>query len=158
MDPPSRRRYNRGVLTALKRFERAIAGFLAVLIALVILLAAIDLAANLFNDIVFKAPRFLVSIDELLEIMGQFLIILVGFELLETVKAYLRDEAIHAEVVLIVALIALARRVIVTEPAESSALTLLAEAALMLAIAGSYRLVISILRERRSAAPAEAAG
>jgi len=137
------------MVTALKYFERGIAGFLAGLIALVILLATIDLASSLFTDIVFKSPRFLVDIDELLAIMGQFLIILVGFELLETVKAYLRDEAIHAEVVLIVALIALARRVIVFEPTEGSAMVLLAEAALMLAIAGSYRLVISLLRSAR---------
>ena len=143
------------MLTALKRFERAIAGFLTLLIALVVLLATIDLAVGLFKDIVFKSTRFLVSIDELLEIMGQFLIILVGFELLETVKAYLRDEAIHAEVVLIVALIALARRVIVVEPSDVSALTLLAEAGLMLSIAGSYRLVISLLRAKRAATAAK---
>lgn len=139
------------MLTALKRFERAVAGFLAALIALVILLATVDLAASLVKDIVFRSPRFLVDIDELLVIMGQFLVILVGFELLETVKAYLRDEAIHAEVVLIVALIAIARRVIVVEPEPGSALTILAEAALMIAIAGSYRLVISLLRSGRGA-------
>lgn len=143
------------MVTALKRFERAIAGFLAGLIALVILLATIDLTAGLFKDIVFKSPRFLVDIDELLAIMGQFLIVLVGFELLETVKAYLRDEAVHVEVVLIVALIALARRVIVIEPGTMPAMSLLAEAALMLAIAGSYRLVISLLRERHGRTPAK---
>lgn len=143
------------MVTALKRFERLIAGFLAGLIALVILLATIDLAAGLFKDIVFKSPRFLVDIDELLAIMGQFLIVLVGFELLETVKAYLRDEAVHVEVVLIVALIALARRVIVIEPGTMPAMSLLAEAALMLAIAGSYRLVISLLRERQGRTPAK---
>jgi uncharacterized membrane protein (DUF373 family) len=138
------------MVTALKYFERAIAGFLAVLIALVILLSTIDLAVHLLTDIVRNPPRFLVPIDELLDILGQFLIILVGFELLETVKAYLRSDAVHAEVVLIVALIALARRVIVIEPTAGSALTLLAEAALMLAIAGSYKMVISLLRTRKT--------
>jgi uncharacterized membrane protein (DUF373 family) len=143
------------MVRALKHFERAIAGFLACVIALVILLATLDLASGLFKDIVFKSPRFLVDIDELLAIMGQFLIILVGFELLETVKAYLRDEAIHAEVVLIVALIALARRVIVVEPEHDSAMLMLAEGVLMLSIAASYRLVISLLREKQGGKPAE---
>ncbi|HXT00479.1 MAG TPA: phosphate-starvation-inducible PsiE family protein [Elusimicrobiota bacterium] len=143
------------MVTALKYFERAIAAFLAMLISLVILLATADLAVNLLHDIVRNPPRFLVPIDELLDILGQFLIILVGFELLETVKAYLRSDAVHAEVVLIVALIALARRVIVIEPSAGSALTLLAEAALMLAIAGSYKLVISLLRSRRTPKAAE---
>lgn len=142
------------MMSSLKYFERLIVGILAALTALVILLATGDIAVDLFRDIFLHSPRFLVSVDELLDIFGRFLIILVGFELLETVKAYLRDEAIHAEVVLIVALIALARRVIVAEPAESSALLLLAEAALMLAIAGSYRLVISLLRESQGRKPA----
>ena len=136
------------MLVSLKYFERIIVGILAALIALVITLATVDLGINLFRDIFFNTPRFLVGVDELLGIFGQFLIILLGFELLETVKAYLRDDAIHVEVVLIVALIALARKAIVIETTTTSAMTLIGIAALISSIAFSYWLVMPIYRRK----------
>jgi uncharacterized membrane protein (DUF373 family) len=65
------------------------------------------------------------------------------------VKAYLHDELIHVEVVLIVALIALARKVIIMEFKEPTALTLIGMAVLVLSLAISYRLVMPILRNDR---------
>jgi uncharacterized membrane protein (DUF373 family) len=50
------------------------------------------------------------------------------------------------EVVLIVAIIALARKVIITEFKEPSALALVGMAALVLSLAASYRLIIEVLR------------
>jgi len=137
------------MLASLKMFRRIVAGVLAALIALVILLATVDLAVDLFKDIFFSAPRFLVGVEELLGIFGQFLLVLLGFELLETVEAYLRDDAIHVEVVLIVALIALARKVIVVEAATAPGSTMLGMGALMLSIAASYWLVMQVLRGSR---------
>jgi uncharacterized membrane protein (DUF373 family) len=137
------------MLASLKIFQRIIAGVLAALIALVILLATVDLGVNLFKDIFFNAPRFLIGVEELFGIFGQFLIILLGFELLETVEAYLRDDVIHVEVVLIVALIALARKVIVVEAAMVPGSTMLGMGALMLSLAVSYWLVMQVLRGSR---------
>ena len=141
------------MLASLKYFERMIARILASMMALVILLATADLGINLFKDIFFHAPRFRVGVDELLGIFGQFLIILLGFELLETVIAYLRDDAIHVEVVLIVALIALARKMIIVEAAMVSGFTMIGIGVLMLAIAASYWLVMQIPRAFRNPIP-----
>ena len=140
------------MLSSLKYFERMIAWIMAALIALVILLATVDLGINLFRDIFLSAPRFLIDVDELLDIFGQFLIILVGFELLEIVKAYMRDDAVHVEVVLIVALIALARKVIVIEATAVSGSTMMGIGVLMLSIAASYWLVTQVLRAARDRA------
>jgi uncharacterized membrane protein (DUF373 family) len=141
------------MIAGLKYFERFIVGILAGLIALVILLATVDLGINLFKDIFQSAPRFLIEVDALLGIFGQVLIILLGFELLETVKAYLRDDAIHVEVVLIVALIALARKVIVIEAGTVSGATMAGIGFLMLSIAASYWLVMQFLRAARRPTP-----
>jgi uncharacterized membrane protein (DUF373 family) len=141
------------MLASLKIFERLIARVLASMMALVILLGTIDLGVILFQDIFFHPPRFLVGVDELLGIFGQFLIILLGFELLETVIAYLRDDAIHVEVVLIVALIALARKMIVVEATTVSGFTMIGIGILMLSIAASYWLVMQIPRAVRNPNP-----
>jgi uncharacterized membrane protein (DUF373 family) len=58
--------------------------------------------------------------------------------LLETLKAYFQKDVIHVRVVLEVALIAMARKVIIEEPNTVSSLTLLGIAALILALAIAY--------------------
>src|SRR5215467_12599850 len=110
------------MLTYLQRFERLIAWILAGLLALVILLATVDLAVNVIKRAYYNTPRFLLEVDQLLDLFGLFLIIVLGLELLETVKAYLQEDVIHVEVVLIAAIIALARKVIILEVKEPSPL------------------------------------
>jgi uncharacterized membrane protein (DUF373 family) len=134
------------MLAYLKRFERLIAWILAVLLALVISLATVDLAVDLIKNVLYETPRFLIRIDQLLNLFGFFLIIVLGLELLETVKAYLRDDIIRVEVVLIVAIIALARKVIILEFKEPTPLTLLGLAALVICLAVAYRLIMHVMR------------
>jgi uncharacterized membrane protein (DUF373 family) len=97
----------------------------------------------------YIAPHFLVGVDELLSLFGSFLIILLGLELLASVKSFLQDDVIHVEVVLMVAVIALARKVIILELHEPTPLTLVGVATLLLALAISYRLIMPMLRNDR---------
>jgi len=69
-----------------------------------------------------------------LEIFGYFLLVLIGVELLETLKAYLKKDVIHVRVVLEVALIAMARKVIIEEPNSVPGLALFGIATLILAL------------------------
>ena len=71
------------------------------------------------------------------------LLVLIGLELLETVRAYLEDHRIRVEVVLIVAVIALGRHIVEFEPDAQSGGTLLGIAALMIALTGGYFLIRS---------------
>jgi uncharacterized membrane protein (DUF373 family) len=135
------------MLGYLKRFERFVAWVLSILLELVILAATIDLAVDLIKNVLYVGPHFAVGVDQVLSLFGLFLIILLGLELLQTVTAYLRDDVIHVEVVLIVAIIALARKVIITEVKEPTALALVGLAALVLALAVSYRLIMQVMRD-----------
>ena len=60
----------------------------------------------------------------MLDIFGSFLLVLIRVELIETLKAYVKKDAIHIRVVLEVALIAMARKVIIEEPNKVPSLTL----------------------------------
>lgn len=62
------------------------------------------------------------------------MLVLIGVELLETLKAYLKKDAFHVRLVLEVALIAMARKVIILEPNSTSGLILFGMAALILAL------------------------
>jgi uncharacterized membrane protein (DUF373 family) len=133
--------------TYLKWFERAVVIALIVMMSLVIFLSTIELGWIIILDM-FTPPIILPQINELLEIFGFFLLILIGIELLETLRAYLVEHVVHVEVVLEVALIAIARKVIILEPKEMSSLTILAIAVLILALATGFLLV---RRSRRRA-------
>ena len=98
------------MLEYLKKFEKIIVMLLAVMMSLVVLLSVIELGWILLNDII-TPPVFLLNINELLDIFGLFLLVLIGIELLYTIKAYAMESVIHAEVVLTVAMIAIGRKV-----------------------------------------------
>jgi uncharacterized membrane protein (DUF373 family) len=123
----------------LTRFERAITLVLMALMMVVVTLATIDLIWTILQGAV-RSPFALFTIEKLLEVFGAFLLVLVGLELLDTIKAYLNEHVIHAEIVLMAAIVAAARKVIIVDPKELSPLAILAIAALVLALASGYYL------------------
>jgi uncharacterized membrane protein (DUF373 family) len=106
---------------------------LAAMLVVVMVLSTIHLGVLIGHEIMMP-PRFLIRVQGLLEIFGYFLLVLIGVELIETLKAYVRKDAIHVRVVLEVALIAMARKVIIEEPNEVPSLTLFGIASLILAL------------------------
>ena len=124
----------------LKKFETGIVYALIVMMMTVVLLATIELGWIILKDII-TAPIILLEIDELLEIFGFFLLVLIGVELLETIKAYLVEKVVHVEIVLEVALIAISRKVIILDLEKYSSLTLLGIAGLILSVGVAFHVV-----------------
>lgn len=131
----------------LDRFERFVTYALLVLIGAVVLLATAELAWLLAKD-VLTPPLFLLEIEELQELFGQFLLVLIGIELMYTLKLYIEDRSIHVEAVLAVALIAVARKVIVVEPKDLPPAALFGVAAMVVGLAVGHYLVRQRHRER----------
>jgi uncharacterized membrane protein (DUF373 family) len=123
----------------LKKFEKVITISLAAMMAIVVLLSTVELGWLIITDII-TPPFFLLDIAELLDIFGLFLLVLIGVELLETIKAYIKDNVVHYEVVMTVAMIAIARKVIILDVKELHSLTLVGIAAIILALAVASRL------------------
>ena len=121
----------------LKKFERIIVLSLIGMMMVVITLATVELAWIIIKDII-SPPIILLEIEELLEIFGFFMLVLIGVELLETIKAYLIEKVVHVEIVLEVALIAIARKVIILDLEKYGSLTLLGVASLILAVAVGF--------------------
>jgi uncharacterized membrane protein (DUF373 family) len=77
----------------------------------------------------------------MLFVFGFFLMVLIGIELMETVKIYLEEETVHVEVILTVAIIAISRKVITMDIKEVGALYLLGIAAIIMAFPSGYFLI-----------------
>jgi len=144
----------------LRTFEHIIIRSLIYMMALIILLATIELGYLIVVDIV-SPPVFLLEISELLEIFGFFLLILIGIELLETIKAYMQEKVVHSEIVLEVALIAIARKVIILDFKKFDSLAIIGIASLIITIAGAYyilkrKILANTEENRRREAPKDA--
>src|SRR6056297_2759013 len=127
-------------MNLLKLFERAVIFALIAMMVIVVLISTIELVFIIVIDIL-KPPAYWLGIEQLFEIFGFFLLLLIGVELLETIKAYLSEQVVHSEVVLEVALIAIARKVITLDLKAYDSLTLIGIAAMILAIAGAFFLM-----------------
>ena len=123
--------------TIMTKVQKSTVLALAVMLVIVMVLSTVHLGVLIFEEIM-TPPRFLIPVHGLLEIFGYFLLVLIGVELIETLKAYVKKDAIHVRVVLEVALIAMARKVIIEEPNEVPSLTLFGIAALILALGIAY--------------------
>jgi uncharacterized membrane protein (DUF373 family) len=138
-------------MTTLKltgHLERAINVALLVMLALVVLLATVDLGWIILKDLL-TPPVFLLDADELLELFGAFLLVMMGLELLDTVKIYITQKTIHVEVVLLVGIIAIARKVVILEPKGMDALSLIGIAAIIFSLTAGYYFVMLAARNGR---------
>ena len=126
-------------------FTRGIILALIVMMMLAVFLSTIDLLFVLIAEI-FKAPKYLLGVENLLEIFGFFMMILIGLELLESIRAYLSDESLHVEVVFLVAMIAIARKVIILELKDLEPLALIGIASIILALSLGYYFVKKAIR------------
>jgi uncharacterized membrane protein (DUF373 family) len=129
------------MLKIMKRFERFTIQALGVMMAIVVGLATVDLAWLLIKDIV-QPPILMLSVEQLLELFGLFMLIVIGIELLETImNTYMAEGDPHYEVVLSVAIIAIARKVIILDLKDVGSLTLIGIASIVLSLTGGYFLM-----------------
>ncbi|MCC5843793.1 MAG: phosphate-starvation-inducible PsiE family protein [Verrucomicrobia bacterium] len=135
MNPPFQR-----LQTFIRRFELLIVVTLILLMMVVVAQSLVELILVLWKDML-AGPVNVLQNQEMLTVLGFFMMVLIALELLETIKNYLTENAIHVEVVLLVAMIAVARKVIILDMKELQPLTLFGIAALILSLAGSYWLL-----------------
>jgi len=121
----------------IKKFEKVVIFSLIAMMVIVILISTFELAVLIIKDII-EPPKYWLGIDQLFEIFGFFLMLLIGVELLETIKAYLIEKVVHSEIVLEVALIAISRKVITLDVKVYEPLSLMGIAALIITIALAY--------------------
>ncbi len=124
----------------LKKFERIVTTVLIAMLAVVVVLALIDLGRLLIID-VLKPGQLFIEVEDLLDIFGFFLLVLIGLELLETIKCYYVEGRIELKVIFSVALIALGRKIIILEPEKYAGLTLIGIGIIILALVAGYFVV-----------------
>ena len=97
-----------------KIFEKVIVLGLLGMMMIAVFASCIELVFVLIEELL-KPPLMRLNVDEMIQVFGFFLMVLIGLELLETIKAYLEENRVHAEVVFLVAIVAVSRKVIILD-------------------------------------------
>ncbi len=134
------------MLKFIEKFEKGIVYTLIGLMSLVVLIETFELGWIIVRDLI-SPPLFLFKINDLLEIFGFFLLVLIGLELLESTRIYLIKGVVHVQVVLEVALIAVARKVIILDIEKYTGLTLLGFAGLILGVAVAFHFIMRHIKQ-----------
>lgn len=134
--------------TLFEKFERFIVLTLMGFMMLAVFLATIEVGVILWQEMM-KPPKWLLNVAEMMEVFGFILMVIIGLELLETIKAYLLKHEIHVEVVLLVALVAVARKVIILDYKTVTPEMMLAVSALVLSMSAGFYIVRRSLSQNR---------
>ncbi|MDF1526307.1 MAG: phosphate-starvation-inducible PsiE family protein [bacterium] len=94
---------------------------------------------------------FIISMSRLQEMFGLIMLILIGIEILEAIKAYLVHQEIHVEVVLMVAVIAIAHKVIIIDFKGLPNYTLVGIGIIIVSLSISYYLIKKVRLEKKKA-------
>lgn len=134
-----------GLLTFYQRFEQVVALALTFMISMVIVLALFDLAREVAR-FVLNDPLQPLSHAAFQHLFGQIMTLLIALEFKHSIlKVVARQESIiQVKTILLIAMLALARKFIILDTSEMEAQTILALAGVILALSISYWL----LRER----------
>ncbi len=126
------------------KFEKMVYVLLMALLMFVLAASLLELVWYIYNSLI-NTPAFLLESHELIAVLGAFLLVLIGVELLDTIKAYFSENTIHVEIVVLLAIIAIARKVILLDPTSVSGidlgLELIGTGVVVLGLAGGYYLI-----------------
>lgn len=126
------------MLAFLKSFERFIIMVLLCMMVLVVLFSTVELGWILVEQMA-NPPRYIaLDFEELSHIFGFFLAILIGIELLETIKMYIEEDRVNVEIMFLVAMIAVTRKVVILDINEITPLGAMSIASIILALSIGY--------------------
>lgn len=136
-------------LSGIHSYERLLAKLLAILLAVVVGMGTLELLGETCIKVVNLQTNWFDG--SLIKLLDRLLLIFIALEVLQNVTAYLRDQVVQIELVLLTALTAVARKVIVLPPGTENKPALMAGfGVIVVGIAAAYWLV---LKARHSTRP-----
>ncbi len=123
-------------------FQKTITISVLVLMGIVIIILTLELGIVIVKEILMETEGgTILDLKESYTIFGLFFNILIGIELYETVKVYLDKNVFHVEIILLVALIALARKVILLDLNNIDPMNVIGLSLLIMVVGGVYFLL-----------------
>jgi uncharacterized membrane protein (DUF373 family) len=123
----------------IKLIENFVSKVLSLALVIVILVAVFDLGLVLIKELFTPPVGFLGR--NLINIFGLFLNVLIALELLDNITAYLKKHVVQVELVVVTAIIAVARKIIILDLEKTTGIDLIGLAIAIFALAISYWII-----------------
>ena len=123
--------------------ERLVSKILSLALLAVISVAIFDLIYLVIKDIMANDPAGFYN-KSIIQLFGLFLNILIALELLENVTAYLKKNIVHVELVIVTALIAVSRKIIIFDFSKQNSGDMIAIAIGIFSLSLSYCIIKNI--------------
>ena len=125
------------MLKMIEHVERYVVYALVILLLISVTLGTIELSRVILRGII-NAPWLLVEVNTLFESFALFLVIVIGLELLKSIKSYLVNGSINPAFVIEVAIIALGNKLITLDLKHTPPELLVGMAAILLGLSATY--------------------
>jgi uncharacterized membrane protein (DUF373 family) len=126
------------ILRWLHRVMRMAAYVLAVVMVFVIIVGVISVIHTIFLNLI-QPPYFL--IPDIIKTFGAFLAVLIAYEIFSNIRLYIRSDVFPMKLVVATAIMAIARKVIILDMAEYSALDLVGIGVIVVGLGITYWLI-----------------
>lgn len=113
---------------------------LALLMMLTVLWCVVDVVVVIYQEIL-SHPITTLGKSEILHVFGSFMVVLIAVEIFINITLYIRNDVIPVKMVVATALMAVARKIIVFDYHDVSAMHVIGTALLVIALGGSYWLL-----------------
>ena len=120
--------------------EKVIAIVLLLLMGVVVASGTIEVAYEIVTSLI-EPPGFFLGVSELFDVFGLFLMVLIGLELMTSIHMYLDDHRIHAEMMFLVALTAVTRKIVIMDSSVMDPMLIFSIGFLIIALAAGYYLL-----------------
>lgn len=121
-------------------YKKIIIIILMVMLGIVVVISIAHVAWSLIDKVFFNFNELDFQ-RSIIDLFGLFFLVLVGVELLETLKMYTKEHVVHVEVVLLVALIVAARKIILIDYTTTPSDIFFGISAIIIAIGITYYLI-----------------
>ena len=122
------------------KIEQYIAIALLVLVGIMVIAGLAEVTYEIVTSLI-QPPVFFLGFAQLIDAFGFVLMVLLGLQLMATLRMYLSDHTIRVDMILLVALIAVTRKVVILDTAKTEPLLVLGLGLLFLALFGGYFLI-----------------
>ena len=137
------------MLKILDRVRKYIAIALLGLMAIIVVSATLEVAYEIVINM-FEPPGFFIGVQDLFGVFGLFLMVLIGLELMTSIQMYLDHNSIHAELMLLVAITAITRKIVILDATKIDPMIMFGIGAVIIALALGYYLVRRSGAEKRA--------
>ena len=117
------------------------------LMSFIVIMATLEVGYVILMN-VLEPPGFFLGVGDLYDLFGLFLMVLIGLELMHAIREFVQKHTIHAEIMMLVAITAIARKIVIMDADTTEPLAYFAVGFVALALTVGYYL---IRRSRKTA-------